>query len=206
MIFRVSNLEDFRKFEQDEEYPFGVFMNRLVGKEPPSEAMLAGTALHKFLEMVGEGLEFDSVEIGGCEFIFEKDFLLSIKQIKEIRLSKTYNCFGKDLIVSGCVDVLDNLTIEDHKTTSSFDPDRYLEGYQWRFYLDIFKANRFVWNVFEMREDTKTPKTYYITQLHTLEQYRYPSLESDCQALVERFSKFIEREDVSEYLRRNNVQ
>lgn len=206
MIFRVSHLEDFRKFEQDEDYPFGVFMNRLMGKESASEAMIAGTVFHKFLEFLEDGAtEFENCEIQGFKFIFENDFLFSLKDLKEIRLSKKYDCFGKMLTVSGCVDVLDNLTIEDHKTTSSFDPDRYIEGYQWRFYLDIFKANRFIWNVFEMREDSKTPKTYHVTKLHTLEQYRYPGLESDCQALVEQFSKFLEREDVSEY-RRNNVQ
>ena len=38
---------------------------------------------------------------------------------------------------------IDGLRIEDHKTTSRFEPDWYLPGYQWRLYLDIFGASRF---------------------------------------------------------------
>ena len=205
MIFRVSNLEDFRKFEQDEDYPFPVFMRRLCGLEPPSTAMLAGTAFHKFLENAIVDSELEVAQIDDFTFIFDDNFELAVNPIKEIRLSKKYVLSGGgEIIVSGCVDSLNNLVIEDHKTTSSFDPDRYLEGYQWRFYLDIFQANEFVWNVFEMRpEGDEEDLVYNVKKLHRLKQYRYPNLHADCCSLVERFGKFLERQDVKDYLRSN---
>jgi hypothetical protein len=72
--------------------------------------------------------------------------------------------------------------VEDHKTTGRFDPERYLSGYQWRLYLDIFGADLFRWNVFEIKA-TDDPLTWDVFAQHTLEQYRYPAMSADCARL-----------------------
>jgi hypothetical protein len=102
---------------------------------------------------------------------------------------------GKDyggIMVSGQVDAIEGKTIYDHKTTERFDAEKYLESWQHRFYLDIFGADRFVWNVWEMNE-LKEPKCYGVNKLHTLEQYRYPELEADCTALALEYKDFARR-------------
>jgi hypothetical protein len=111
------------------------------------------------------------------------------------------------------VDVIEGLRVEDHKTTASFQPERYLEGYQWRMYLDIFEATHFRWNVFEIKEVDEPPPLpslidadgaslladpfalgpfcYEVVSQHPLEQYRYPTMANDVQRLVERFARFV---------------
>jgi hypothetical protein len=177
MLFRVSEVESFRQFRDDEEAELSDFLARMRNEVPPSQAMLAGTAFHDVLEHAQVG-ELATAEEQGFKFIIVVDTELALAPIRELRASKRYG----GLTVSGKLDALCGLRVEDHKTTGRFDPDRYLAGYQWRFYLSIFGAQVFRWNVFEMRE--VEPMTYLVHKFHTLEQCRYPSMEADCLQLA----------------------
>ena len=88
---------------------------------------------------------------------------------------------------------IDGKRIDDHKTTGRFDPDRYLSGYQWRLYLDIFEADVFRWNVFEVVKTADTPdgQEWSVFGSHRLEQHRYPQLADDCQRLVADFARLV---------------
>lgn len=190
MSWRVSNVESFRRFEQDEEADTQEFILELLHGIPESPAMRAGTAFHKALELAQPGTEVMTLEAMEHIFTFIGDFEISLPVIRELRASKTYMVDGKPIVISGQVDDIEGLRVDDHKTTSRFDPDRYLSGYQWRLYLDIFGASIFRWNIFEISE-MDTPGFYEVFAQHKLEQYRYPNLGADCQALVERFARFV---------------
>lgn len=187
--WRVSNVEAFRQFEMDDEAEPSVFIDELLHGFEPSAAMQAGSAFHKALEDAPTGLIADSLEAMGHVFTFRGDFVVRLPVIRELRASKTYMVDGQPIVISGQVDGIEGLRIDDHKTTSRFDPDRYLNGYQWRLYLDIFGASVFRWNVFELNE--LDVLTYEVRDQHTLEQHRYPALGADCQRLVERFARFV---------------
>ncbi|MGV3727765.1 hypothetical protein [Hydrogenophaga sp.] len=193
--WRVSNVEAFRRFEQDDEAEASEFIDELLHGFEPSPAMLAGTAFHKALELAVPDVTVKEVHSEGHVFTFRGDFEVRLPVIRELRASKTYMVDGQPIVISGQVDALQGLRIEDHKTTSRFDPDRFLSGYQWRLYLDIFGATAFRWNVFELAE-LDLPGFYEVRDQHTLEQYRYPALQDDCQALVARFARFV-REHVA---------
>lgn len=188
--WRVSNVEAFRKFEQDEEADMGEFIGELQFGFESSAAMLAGTAFHKALEDAPTGITATSLMALGHTFTFRGDFEVRLPVIRELRASRTYMVDGEPIVISGQVDGIEGLRIDDHKTTARFDPDRYLTGYQWRLYLDIFGASVFRWNVFEMAEQDQ-PGHYEIFALHPLEQHRYPALHEDCSALVTRFARFV---------------
>lgn len=190
MKHRVSNVEAFRQWEADEEASLDDLLARLRGESEPSAAMIAGTAFHRALELAQTGIAADEISANDHTFIFVSDMDVELAPIRELRASKTYIVDGDPITISGQVDQLDGLRIDDHKTTSRFNPDRYLEGCQWRLYLDIFGAQRFRWNVFEIAPMDE-PLTYQVTACHRLEQYRYPGLPEDCQALVERFARFV---------------
>lgn len=206
MKYRVSNVEAFRQWEQDEDSDMAEIIARISGAEPPSAAMEAGTAFHKVLENAISGLDLDAAEELGHRFLFPTNMIVEVTPIRELRASKTYIVDGEPITISGQVDAIDGNRIEDHKTTSRFDADRYLSGYQWRLYLDIFGADRFRWNVFEIVQvesaapsegfDLPMPE-YEVLAQHRLEQFRYPALEADCLALVTRFARFV-REHVEQ--------
>jgi hypothetical protein len=90
------------------------------------------------------------LSIDGYTFEFDCDCEIEIPKVREIRGFKKYG----ELEVTGQCDCVSGKTIIDHKTTGQFDPDRFMFGYQWRFYLDIFDADVFRWNVFEIQELT----------------------------------------------------
>jgi hypothetical protein len=189
--YRVSNVERFRQWEQDEEAEVADLVADILGMSEPSPLMLAGTAFHKALEVADTGDGIPALHADGYEFLFEGDgFEVALAPVRELRASKVYTVDGEPFRITGQVDALCGLRIEDHKTTGRFDPERYIGGCQWKLYLDIFGADHFRWNVFEIREGDHE-RQFRVMDQHRLEQFRYPTLGADCQALVERFARFV---------------
>lgn len=188
MKYRVSHVESFRQWRDDEDAEEADLIDSIMGSRDPSAAMLAGTAFHKALETASTG-DVDALEVDGYRFDFARDFEIALPPVREIRASKTYMVDGHPIVISGQCDALHGRTIFDHKTTARFDPDRYLSGYQWRLYLDIFGADEFMWNVFEWSEAAEME--YMVQHVHQLKQYRYPTMEADCASLVSEFARFV---------------
>lgn len=184
----VSDLDAFRRWRLDEEAGLEPLLRQLRKLEPPSEAMLAGSALHKALELAQPGNVFN-FEQDGFRFEFDGLLELALPALREIKAEKVYTIDGRPIVVVGKVDTLDAGTVEDHKTTGRFDAERFMDSYQWRFYLDIFNAWRFRWNVFEMAEQTE-PRLYKVFALHRLEQFRYREMQADCLRLLRDFVEF----------------
>lgn len=180
MLARVSNIEAYRQWRENDQSVEDLV--RWITTDNPTPAMLAGTAFHKALETAADG-EHSMLEANGHTFLLP-DAELHLPAIRELRGYKAYG----PLTVTGQVDALEGLRVDDHKTTSRFDPERYLSGCQWKFYLDIFGADVFRWNVFELRE--VGPLTFQVGEPHTLEAYRYPGMRADCAALASEFHDF----------------
>ena len=182
--FRVSHLEAYRRWLEDEESCIPQLLTDIYGTEE-TEAQRRGTAFHKALEMAVEG-ERDEVEANGYLFLFPGDCEIELAPVRELRSGKNYG----GLHVSGRVDGIYGRTIKDYKTTiNAFEPERYFRSYQPRYYMDIFKADLFQWNIFEMNEVES--RVYAIRSVHKLEQYRYPDMQADCERLAGKFQSFI---------------
>lgn len=181
---RVSHIAAFKRWKEDEESSVDWLINSILSNEE-TEAMAKGTAFHKFMEHAVTGQEIDHCTVDGYTFSFTGDFQVYLPPMRELRRNKDYG----GIIVSGQCDGLIGKTIIDHKSTERFDAEKYLTGAQWMFYLDIFNADRFVWNVWEMNE-LKEPKSYGVHHLHPLTQYRYPSLHADCVAMAQEYRDF----------------
>ncbi|TMN18497.1 hypothetical protein [Pseudoxanthomonas sp. X-1] len=181
MLARVSNIESFRRWREDEEQTVEQLVQWLT-TDNPSEAMLAGTAFHKALEDAAPG-EYTEMEALGHKFILP-DCDLALPTIRELR---SYGMYGP-LRVTGQVDGLQGRRVIDHKTTSRFDAERYLDGYQWRYYLDLFEADVFRWNVFVVKRVDH--QVYEVSPPQTLEAYRYPGMRQDCERLAADYYEF----------------
>ena len=184
MLARVSNIETYRRWRLEEDATPADLVSRLTADQP-TERMEVGTAFHKALELAQSG-DHDELTANGYRFLFAGPCAIALPSVRELRCSRQYG----PLIVSGQVDAIHGLRVEDHKTTANFSADSYLEGCQWRFYLDIFGADVFRWNVFEILADRKDPHTYHVDPPHLLEQFRYPGLHDDCMALALGYYEF----------------
>lgn len=175
MLARVSNIEAFRRWREAEDQPVENLIE-FITVDNPTPAMLAGTAFHEALENAQPGA-YEVLEAMGYTFHLP-DADLVLPSIREVR---AYGQYG-GLTVTGKVDCLDGRRVDDHKTTSRFDAERYLAGYQWRFYLDLFDADVFRWNVFELREEE--PLVFHVSAPQLLEITRYPGMHDDCMQLA----------------------
>lgn len=188
MRARVSNVEAFRQWQHwtplndDDVEPTIDDLVRRITVDPPTDAMLAGTAFHKALELAAFG-EHENLSANGYTFAFP-DAEIEMPEIRELRVSKDYGA----LKVSGKADCVLGRVIIDHKSTSRFDPERYLDGYSWRYYLDLFGADEFRWNVFVIRETGH--RTYSVAAPQVLNCYRYPEMGKDCADLAGEYLEF----------------
>jgi hypothetical protein len=194
MLTRVSSIETFRRWRLDDEATTDDLVARLTDFQP-TEAMLAGTAFHRALELAVPG-DYATLAASGYTFLLP-DAEIALPDVRELRSFGTYG----PLRVTGCVDAIHGKRVEDHKTTAGFRPDGYLEGCQWRFYLDLFGADVFRWNVFVITPVPKMDKTYNVKPPELLEQCRYPGLHDDCMDLARDFHEF-----AAQYLPHQNLQ
>jgi len=186
----VTEIDALRWFRADEEADLVDFLRRLRKEEPPTEAMLAGTALHKALETATEG-EVKGFSVDGFSFSFDADATIDLPAIREIKGVTEYRVGDTTAVVVGKVDAIHGRRIDDHKFTARYDAERFLDSYQWRIYLDIFDADEFRWNVFEGRESA--PRNYIINAVHPLIMHRYPGLWQDVTREVAGFVQFARR-------------
>lgn len=184
MLARVSNIEAFRRWRENEDQSVEDLV-RFITVDAPTPAMLAGTAFHDALEHAHEG-SYEVLEAQGYTFHLA-DAELVLPTIREVRAYGTYGA----LTVTGKVDVLAGRRVDDHKTTARFDAERYLAGYQWRYYLDLFDADVFRWNVFEIKE--REPFVYEVAPPQLLEVTRYPGLHTDCMRMAADYLEFAQQ-------------
>lgn len=179
----VSNVELFRTWKDDDEKDLEWILNRILHPEQ-TEAMKVGEAFHKALELASLG-DFGELKANGYSFNVQCECEIEVAPGRELFLAKPYG----ELNVRGRVDAICGKLITDYKTTSNFDPERLMNGYQWRFYLDMMEVDRFRWEVFVLK-DTDDPSVYLVTDHHRLEQARYPELSEDCSKLAAEYLKF----------------
>lgn len=188
MLARVSNIEAYRQWKHwtplfdGQEEPTIEDLVRFITVDEPSAAMMAGTAFHKAIEHAGPG-DHEAFEANGYRFILP-EAELTLPDVREMR---AYGAYG-DLTVTGQVDAVEGRIVVDHKTTSKFDPERYLNGCQWKFYLDLFDADEFRWNIFVIKELDE--KVYSVAAPQVLKAYRYPEMQDHCAALAADYLAF----------------
>lgn len=185
--YRVSNLAAYARWKATETDGIGWLYDSIF-KSESNEAMSRGTAFHKALETALEG-EYTTVEAMGYTFAFTCEVELYLPKTREVRRSKDYG----GIIVSGQCDGIEGKRIIDHKTVSQFDAEYHLDGWQHRFYLDIFEADRFDWHIWEVGAMKDDPRCYEVYGHHLLTQYRYPAIEEDCRNLAIEFRDFAAR-------------
>lgn len=183
----ATDIDQLIYFRNEDEMELAELIARLKHLMPSSEAMQAGSAFHSALEVAGEG-DYDSLAFDGFGFSFETDVEVDLPQIREMKATRVYIVDDVEVTLVGKVDAINGRRIVDHKFTAKFDPDRYLESYQWRIYLEVFNADAFRWNVFEARESA--PKNYIIRAVHKLDMHRYPAMGDDVERMLREFVVF----------------
>lgn len=188
----VSDLDNWRYYK-DSDQALEDFLRRLRHEESPGPEMLAGRALHKILERasLGEagGQDVETATMYGITFRFAVDCELPVLPVAELKGELEIETPSGPAMLVGVVDGFDG-AVYDHKMTARFDAERYAESYQWRAYLSMFHAERFVYNVFETKEEYGE---WVIWGFQRLELYAYRSMRDDVIGEVAELADFVAR-------------
>jgi hypothetical protein len=186
----VSNLDLFQIWASDDDLDVQWLVNKITGPREQTPAMAAGEAFHKAIENAQTEGEYEKLSAMGYTFRFCGEFDIALPQLKEVKVSAEYS----GVLVKGRVDGLGASVVHELKTTEQFDPDRYLDRLQWRFYLDLTGANQNIWHIFQMKQSGyEDEKQYDVYGYHQLSEYRYPELHKDCLKAAEEYKQFAER-------------
>jgi hypothetical protein len=183
----ATDIDQLRYFHDTDDMELADLIARLKHLMPSSEAMEAGTALHKALELAEAG-DHKGFEADGFTFSFDTEAEIDLPPIREMKATREYLVDDVVVTLVGKVDGIHGKRIDDHKFTAQFDADRYLDTYQWRLYLEVFGADMFRWNIFEARESA--PKNYIIRNVHKLVMHRYPGMADDVERELRAFVMF----------------
>lgn len=183
----VTDLDTYRKYREDEDFPLEVFLSQLRREGEVTPAMMRGRAFASAMEHANLG-ETSTISAEGHTFAFTCDAEIEAWPRREEKREKDYG----GIIVSGRCDRIRGAVVADDKTTAKFDAEAYQEKYQWRYYLDLFGADIFHWHIWECKE-MDDPNSWCVHAHHLLKQYRYPDLVKDCTDLALEFKEFANR-------------
>ena len=221
-LLRVTQLEKFRRYiSGDYEYETEqAVMDTITGEFAGNAYTWIGTAFHRIVEGDTDGAR--KVPAGERRFLYYgketsepvpcgRTFIvdghpvtLDIVQCKvalaykaehlqafhEIRQWKDCG----EVVITGQADIIDGLEIRDIKTKYSAPDDKdYVKSCQWRYYLDLFGADTFHFDLF-IFEDYKPEKHGTDVRGLTLTRHtppvtchRYPAMEQDNRNLLREF-------------------
>ncbi|MBE2188025.1 MAG: hypothetical protein KIT33_07910 [Candidatus Kapabacteria bacterium] len=199
----VTTIESFRNYLNGS-IELEDLLKRVRGEFTPSRYMDLGSAFHDILEKAEErfipernvfkaknGIEFDFDIISPCYEKIVQDAPF------EVKITKIYKIGDEEVEVVAKVDQLyGNHIIENKTCWGMFDFERYFNSCQWKYYLDIFEAERVYYNVFCLSDKVNG------IELRNIEQFSfnaYPDLSDDLYELLTDFVKFIHNQKLEEY-------
>ncbi len=215
MTIRVTQLEKFRRW-RDGVSPFdseqGV-IDTLSGAFTGNEYTWIGTAFHKIVEQGESAWDNGIVHTqGGYVYLNEtqKDMAILYREtmpeaFHETRLSKQYPTNHGTVTVTGCADIIHGNVIRDIKTKYSAPVQQeYTDSCQWRFYLDIFDADRFAFDLFWFKNYNRDMgmdvSKLELKQLDPIPCLRYANMERDLRILLDDFMDWIDYRNLYELI------
>lgn len=187
----VTDLDQLLWFRRIEDMTVEDLISRLRREATPNRAMSIGTAWHSILEEPPED-ELAAVKKDGFTFLVECDAEIQLPQIREIRAEKTYAVDGIDVTLTGGCDGISGNVVTDHKMTARPDPDKYLESYQWRAYLDIYDADVFEYILYHGIDlGEEKGNQIIIKDVSPFRFYRYPGMLDDLIVGIRDYLDFV---------------
>ena len=208
----ISGDEDRDRFVVSEQ----AVIDSLTGVFTGNEYTRIGTAFHRIIEgdtqgveKVGEGFrtylyygkEIQEPVPAGRKFKIDGyDVCLDISQCRVALAYKDefHDAFHEirefmdmgDYVITGCADLIDGFEIRDIKTKYSTPNDSdYINSTQWRFYLEMFGADTFHFDLF-IFEDYKLDK--HGMDVRGLNLYRYePAIPCHSYSGMERDNRYL---------------
>ena len=179
----VTALESFSYWKDREDATTEDLLRELAHVEPPTRNMMAGRAWARMWERSRPG-EIDAATMDGWRFVFDLDAQIYVPPIRELKIEEVFETPSGPVTLVGKVDSFEGLTVRDQKLSERFEiEERYTDSIQWRAYLAMLKARKFIYDVFIGKYDD-TEDEVRIVEYHQVPFYSYPNIHADVEAAV----------------------
>lgn len=193
----VTMLDTYMAGVNDDDMTAEELAQRLFGKFQSSLSMQAGTALHSALENASDAddlTHYLAESRNGFAFVLPDD-LEGLVELGNVREYKRVWRVLPNVDLVGKIDAETQAFVIDHKLSGRFDPDRYMDSWQWRAYLAMTGKQRFAYQVFEHGgipddADDLGNRLIKIKDYHRLELATYDGLMADVVWAVEALADF----------------
>lgn len=207
MRLSVTALESLRFWKDKEGSTLDDLIAELTKKFEPTPQMEAGKALARLFENAS-GRDLNEETQDGWTFRFALEDEFTLPPLRELKAEVEMQTPSGPVTLVGKVDGLDGLTVTDEKLSENWDPERYTESLQWRSYLTMFQARKFVYHIFVAKYEREKghqdadgnyvkgaikPGICTITEYHPLTFYGYPNMAADVQRAVNELADIYSR-------------
>jgi len=201
-VIRISTtqIESYRRIVQTDYGSEEELIAQIMGKPfAPSHAMQAGSAWHFMLE------HSDTYNVVNNLVFRQDDVDKAIEFIGpgvwEVKATKTYDLPGQPVTVVAQADHVHGKVITDNKLSlSGLDLKRYEPSLQWRLYLDIHQAYKFIYNRWYFTEPQEC--SFVLKEVMSSSFSPYPGLERDCRHWIADFLGWAASKNLWSYLER----
>ena len=123
---------------------------------------------------------------------------------------RTLKDFG-EAVITGCADMIDGMELRDIKTKFSVPVDSaYISSCQWRYYMELFGADTFHFDLFCFDGYNKDKHGYDVrglplTRREPITVYRYPGMEQDNANLLHDFIEWAGDRHLLSFLTKDSI-
>ncbi|MEG1685956.1 MAG: hypothetical protein RR319_08465 [Bacteroides sp.] len=221
-LIRVTQLEKFRRYitEHSDYDTEQSVIDGITGAFKGNEYTFIGTAFHRIVEGDYSGIE--KIDNGRIFNIDGNKVFYDLAQCNTaVNYAKSMpNAFHElreyqemqGVMITGCADIINGFTIRDIKTKYSPIKDTdYTDSCQWHFYLDLFGADTFMFDLFEFVGYKKDKHGLDVRGLEIrpysppIVCYRYAGMEQDNNYLIREFIEWAKFRNVFDKLPDYNI-
>lgn len=197
----TTTLEAFRLYQTADWFPEQDLINTITGVRVETGAMRLGTAFHAVLEDPDRYRVFTGYSCDGFSFpdATMRPALALIDRSGPFEVKSQATLLGHTVVAKA--DQIVGARIYEHKTTTnSFDADKYLASFQWRFMAAIFQPVSVTYRVFLLEEPREG--IVGLKGMETVTVYPYPALRTDCETLLRQFLDYVTTRGLTAHLER----
>lgn len=196
MRISTTTLESFRLWRDGDWMPESDLIETICGKWKPTHKVELGGAFGKILEDPDRYFIPGGFECQG--FAFGRDVIepcLAVIDRRGVFEAKALKAYGDCDVVSKADHMLGLHLSEFKATFSSFDAQKYLDSYQWRFMADALQPSKITYHVFCLSE-CEANGVIELKDIHSFNVYPYAAMHQDCASLVRDFTEYVTVRDL----------
>lgn len=189
---RISSteLDGYQYYLDSDDMTTEEMIRRVRKQDPPTHKQKTGRAWHKVLENP-ENEILERVSCEGYRFKVSANAEITLPQLREFKAVEsvaTINGIRVDLV--GVADGINGNEVIDHKLTFRPDMGKFVDAWQWKCYLILFKAAKFRYIVYSAKYINE-PEEIEIYSVSEMSLYRYDEMYNDIKIMLERYIEFL---------------